>query len=65
MFKIAELRESKNRDLAGDRKIVVCSDAHRLWEIGEAGGILHLEIDENEPDALRKALFRSLRGGTL
>ena len=65
VFKIAELRESKNRDLAGDRKIVVCSDAHRLWEIGEAGGILHLEIDENEPDALRKALFRSLRGGTL
>lgn len=61
VFTIAELRESKNRDLAGDRKIVVCSDAHRLWEIGEAGGILHLDVEGEGPDAVRKALFRELR----
>ena len=65
VFRIAELREAKNRALASDRSIVVCSDAHRLWEIGEAGGTMTLDTDETEPEAVRRALFRKLREGTL
>ena len=65
MFKIAELRDANNRALAGDRKIVVCSDAHRLWEIGEAGGTLTLDTDETRPEAVRHVLFQTLREGTL
>ena len=65
VFKIAELRDANNRALAGDRKIVVCSDAHRLWEIGEAGGTLTLDTDETRPEAVRHALFQTLREGTL
>ena len=65
VFRIAELRDKENRDLAGGRAIVVCSDAHRLWEIGEAGGTLTLDTDETEPEAVRHALFSKLREGTL
>ena len=51
--------------LAEGRTIVVCSDAHRLWEIGEAGGTLELDTDETEPEAVRHALFTKLREGKL
>ena len=64
-FRIAELRDGSNRDLAEGRGIVVCSDAHRLWEIGEAGGTLTLNTDAVQPDAVRKALFEKLREGRL
>ena len=64
-FRIAELRDQKNRELAGDRSIVVCSDAHRLWEIGEAGGSLTLDTDATDPETVRHVLFTKLREGTL
>ena len=64
-FKIAELREAKNRDLAEGRAIVLSSDAHRLWEMGDAGGSITLDVDDPEPEAVRKALFSKLREGTL
>lgn len=64
-FRIAELRDRKNRELAGDRSIVVCSDAHRLWEIGEAGGSLTLDTDATDPETVRHVLFTKLREGTL
>ena len=64
-FRIAELRDKENRELAGGRTVVVCSDAHRLWEIGEAGGTLTLDTDETDPDAVRAVLFGKLREGTL
>ena len=60
-FRIAELRDKENLALAEGRTIVVCSDAHRLWEIGEAGGTLTLDTDESRPDAVRHALFSKLR----
>ena len=65
VFSVAELREAKNRDLAGNRAIILSSDAHRLWEIGDAGGSITLDTDETEPEAVRKALFSKLREGTL
>ena len=65
VFRIAELRDSENRKLAEGRTVVVCSDAHRLWEIGESGGTLELDTDETDPDAVRHALFAKLREGRL
>ena len=65
VFRIAELRDAENADLAEGRTIVVCSDAHRLWEIGQAGGTLTLDTDETAPDAVRHELFRKLREGKL
>ncbi|MBR3038775.1 MAG: PHP domain-containing protein [Clostridia bacterium] len=64
-FRIAELRDAKNRELAGDRAVVVCSDAHRLWEIGEAGGRLTLDTDATDAETVRRALFSNLREGKL
>ena len=65
VFRIAELRDKQNRELAGGRAIVVCSDAHRLWEIGEAGGTLTLDTDASDPETVRHVLFETLREGTL
>lgn len=65
VFKIAELRDKENRKLAGDRAVVVCSDAHRLWEIGEAGGTVTLDVDGDDPNSVRKALFKKLREATI
>lgn len=64
-FRIAELRDAKNVGVAEGRTVVVCSDAHRLWEIGEAGGTLTLDTDDPAPDAVRHELFTKLREGTL
>ncbi len=64
-FRIAELREAKNRDLAEGRAVVLSSDAHRLWEIGDAGGSITLDVEGKDPAAVRNALFRKLREGTL
>ena len=63
-FRIAELRDGNNRRLAGDRAVLVCSDAHRLWEIGEAGGTLTLNTDATDADTVRAELFRKLRRAT-
>ncbi len=65
VFRIAELRNRENVGLAEGRTVVVCSDAHRLWEIGEAGGTLTLDTDNTAPDAVRHALFTKLREGKL
>lgn len=65
VFRIAELRDRENVKLAEGRTVVVCSDAHRLWEIGEAGGTLTLETDDPAPDAVRRELFSKLREGKL
>ena len=65
VFRIAELRDRENRELADGRAIVTCSDAHRLWEIGEAGGSLTLDTDAVDPESVRHALFCKLREGTV
>ena len=64
-FRIAELRDRENVGLAEGRTVVVCSDAHRLWEIGEAGGTLELDTDDTDPAVVRHTLFGKLREGTL
>ena len=67
VFKCAELREEANRPLAGERRILVCSDAHRLWELKEAGDgtRILLDADQNDPQAVRSALIDAIRRGTI
>jgi len=60
-FAAAELARAENAHLAGGRLALCCSDAHRLWEIGEREQSVDLDVslDANE-DAIRKALFTKL-----
>lgn len=61
-FGLSELRERKNADLAGGRKLLVSSDAHRLWEINQAENFLHLDAPADAgAEEIRAALFKSLR----
>ena len=62
VFALAEVRERANIALAGGRKLIVSSDAHRLWELHQAENFLHLEAKADDaPDAIRAALFKELR----
>ncbi|MBO4879410.1 MAG: PHP domain-containing protein [Clostridia bacterium] len=62
VFGLAELRERKNTALAEGRKLVVSSDAHRLWELNGAENFLHLDASaEDGADTIRAAFFRALR----
>ncbi len=58
VFTLAEVHDEDKRDLAEGRKILVSSDAHRLWEISDGSFCVHLDIDpEAGEEAVRKALF--------
>ena len=49
------------RDLAGGRKILVSSDAHRLWEISDGSFCVHLDVSpEAGEEAVREAFFAML-----
>ncbi len=62
VFGLAELRERKNTPLAEGRKLVVSSDAHRLWELNEAENFLHLNASKDDDEAaIRKAFFEAMR----
>ena len=61
VFTLAEVHDEDKRDLAGGRKILVSSDAHRLWEISDGSFCVHLDVDpEAGEEAIRKALFAML-----
>lgn len=65
-FKCAELRDQSNLALSEGRTVVVCSDAHRLWELKEAGEpMLHLNAPKEDSAAVRKALIEGIRRGEL
>ena len=58
VFTLAEVHDEDKRDLAEGRRILVSSDAHRLWEISDGSFCVHLDIDpEAGEEAVRKALF--------
>ncbi len=65
VFLCAELREAEHRELAEGRKILVCSDAHRLWELKEEGEPIELDAPKDDPAAVRKALIDALKRGRL
>ena len=57
----SEVHDEDRRDLAGGRKILVSSDAHRLWEISDGSFFVHLDAaPEAGEEAVRKALFAML-----
>lgn len=63
-FDLCEVRDKENaQKLAGGRRVVVSSDAHRLEDF--AVTLNHLELDcgeDDEPETVRRALFKKLRG---
>lgn len=60
-FSLAELRNPEHIELAGGRKIITASDAHRLWEINQAVNFLHLDAQPcDDADAIRRELFKVL-----
>lgn len=62
VFGLAELRERQNTALTKGRKLVVSSDAHRLWELNQAENFLHLDASQEDgADIIRAAFFKALR----
>lgn len=61
-FAFAELNDPQRTELAEGRKVLFCSDAHRLWDISEGGNTLELDAERTDATAVRSALFRYLRG---
>ena len=62
-FAAVEIARANNAALAGGRMILCCSDAHRLWEIGNREQKIELDVERDAPaDIIRKALFAALRG---
>ena len=47
--------------LAGKR-MLVSSDAHRLWDLGDGSQSIALECDKGDAAAVRRALIEKLRG---
>ena len=65
VFTLAEVHDEDKRDLAEGRKILVSSDAHRLWEISDGSFFVHLDVEpEAGEEAIRKALFAMLEKKT-
>ena len=62
VFGLAEVRERKNTALAEGRKLIVSSDAHRLWELNQAENFIHLDASpDDSAETVRAALFAALR----
>ena len=64
VFDLCEVRDKENaQKLAGGRRVVVSSDAHRLEDF--AVQLNHMELDcdpEADAETVRRALFEKLRG---
>lgn len=62
VFELCEVRDKKNaQELAGGRRVVVSSDAHRLTDF--AVTLNHIELDcepDSPPEIIRRALFKKL-----
>ena len=67
-FKVAELH---NREKAEEYrfkykleslKLIFSSDAHYLWDIAERTSFVELDAERDNPDKVRKELFKYLRG---
>lgn len=61
VFSFAELRDADKAELCGGRQRLICSDAHRLWELKEGGEPILLEAERDDADAVRRALLSWLR----
>ena len=71
-FDVFELRERDNAEKIfdtveemNDKNILVCSDAHQLWNISEAENYLVIDDDPYSSTLVRKRIFEKLRTGEL
>lgn len=71
-FSIFELRERENAqklcstvEELNEKNILVCSDAHHLWDISEAENSLMIDDEPYSSALVRKKLFEMLESGEL
>ena len=71
-FSIFELRERENAqklcstvEELNEKNILVCSDAHHLWDISEAENSLMIDDEPYSSALVRKRLFEMLESGEL
>ena len=69
-FKIFELRERANSKRISDtveeldeNNILVCSDAHQLWDISEAENSFFIDDEPYSSSLVRKRIFEMLESG--
>lgn len=65
VFTSAEVHDAEHADLAEGRRLIVSSDAHRLWELKEGGEPLVLDAPKDDPDAVRRALIAAIERGSV
>lgn len=63
VFGCAEVHDPAHADLAEGRRLLICSDAHRLWELKEGGEPMELDANKDDPAAVRRALIARLKRG--
>lgn len=56
-----KIDEYKKNYPIGDRKIVVCSDAHYLWDMREDNDFFLIDDEPYSSDLVRKRIFEALR----
>ena len=71
-FKVFELRERENAEKIyatveelNSKNILVCSDAHQLWNISEAENSLLIDDEPYSSRLVRKSVFEMLESGEL
>lgn len=69
-FKIFELREKENLErisqivsTLSEKNVLVCSDAHSLWNISEAENFLLIDDEPYSSELVRKRIFEKLNSG--
>lgn len=71
-FKVFELRESKNLEMLSKtveelskNNMLICSDAHQLWNISEAENYLCIDDEPYSSKLVRRKIFEMLEQGSL
>ncbi len=71
-FNVFELRERENAEKIfstveelNDKNILVCSDAHQLWNISEAENFFEIDDEPYSSSLVRKRIFEKIRSGEL
>ncbi len=63
-FRFAEVHDASKAALAEGRTVLVCSDAHRLWELQDDAPSIELPCEKGDAAAVTTALFHWLREGS-
>lgn len=71
-FKVFELREKENLEKLSKtveelskQNMLICSDAHQLWNISEADNFLMIDDESYSSKLVRKKIFEMLESGQL